>query len=221
MASRSTQQYLDIAEIKEDVVILKDGTLRTVLLASSVNFALKSTDEQNALIQGYMEFINSLNQPLQIVIQSRKLDVEGYLNRLKEAQKKQTNELLKMQIVNYIAYIKELVEIGEIMTKRFYIVISYNPSGEKKKNFFSRLSEALRPGAIIKVKREQFLKYKEEMYLTVSNIQGSLKSIGLDTVVLDTQGLIELYYNSYNPKTSLNQTLKDVSQLELAEIPEQ
>ena len=119
----STQKYLDIAEIKENVVILKDGTIKSVILSSSVNFALKSEDEQNALITSYMQFLNSLDHPMQIVIQSRKLDVEGYMRRLRDAQKKQTNQLLKVQIVGYIDYIKELIELGEIMTKRFFIVI--------------------------------------------------------------------------------------------------
>ena len=98
----STQKYLDIAEIKEDVVVLKDGTLRAVILCSSINFALKSEDVQNALITGYMEFLNSLDAPLQIVIQSRKLDIEDYIKRLNESYRKQTNELLKMQILVYL-----------------------------------------------------------------------------------------------------------------------
>lgn len=212
---QSTQQYLDIAEIKEDVVVLKDGTMRVVLMCSSINFALKSEEEQNALIAGYMEFLNSLDSFIQVVIQSRKLDIDGYIRRLKEAQKKQTNELLKVQIYGYIDYINELVQIGEIMTKKFFIVIPFNPAGQKKKNFFARLKEAFSPGSVIKIRKDKFTKYKEELFLTVSNIQGSLKSIGLDTVLLDTQGLIELYYNSYNPKTSQNQRLGDITQLSL------
>ncbi len=209
----STQKYLDIAEIREDTILLKDGTLRAVILCSSVNFALKSDDEQKALISGYMEFLNALEHPLQIVIQSRRLDIDNYLRRLRDAQKKQTNELLRMQIIGYIDYINELVEIGEIMTKRFFIVVPFNPLGSKSKNFFDRLKEAFSPGKLIKIKRERFLEYKQELGLIVSNIEANLKGMGLDTVVLDTQGLIELLYNAYNPKTSQNQRLKDISQL--------
>ena len=209
----STQKYLDIAEIKEDVVILKDGTLRSVILCSSVNFALKSEDEQTALIQGYMEFLNGLEYPLQIVVQSRKLDIEGYIRRLKEAQKKQTNELLKIQITSYLDYINELIEIGEIMTKRFFIIVPFNPFGYKAKNFWIRLKEVMRPGQLIKIKREKFYEYKEELNLRLGNVQSNLKSLGLDTVVLDTQGLIELYYNFYNPQTSQNEKLRDIGQL--------
>lgn len=214
---QSTQRYLDIAEIREDTVILKDGTLRAVIMCSSVNFALKAEDEQKALISGYMQFINALKHPLQIVVQSRKLDMDNYMRRLVEAQKKQTNDLLKMQIITYIDYVKELIEIGEIMTKRFYIVVPYNPLGDKTKSFWKRLKEAFRPGNIIKMKKETFKKYKEELDLRLSSVQSNLRSMGLDTVILDTQGLIELYYNVYNPLTSENQRLKDVSSLRVEE----
>ena len=103
------QHYLDIAEIKEDVVILKDGTLRAVLAVSSLNFALKSENEQNALISAYAQFLNSLDYPLQIVIQSRKLNIDEYLLRLRRAEKNQSNGLLKIQITDYLSFIKELV----------------------------------------------------------------------------------------------------------------
>ena len=105
----STQLFLDIAEIKNDTVIMKDGTMRAVLMASSINFALKSEDEQNALVSAYVTFLNYLDFPIQIVIQSRKLDIEGYLKRIEEAEKELTNELLKRQILDYKNYINELV----------------------------------------------------------------------------------------------------------------
>lgn len=211
----STQKYLDIEAIRESVVIMKDGTIRAVLMVSSINFALKSEDEQNALISGYMEFINSIDHTMQIVIQSRKLDIEGYIRRLVEARKKLTNDLLKMQISNYIDYINELIEIGEIMTKRFFVVVPYNPLGAKAKSFWSRLKSAFKPGHIIKLQRKKFLEYKEQLGLRVSNIEGGLSSLGLDVVILDTPGLIELYYNVYNPKTSQSQPLKEVDQFDL------
>lgn len=213
MAKSSTQRYLDIAEIREDTVILKDGTLRAVIICSSVNFALKSEEEQNGLIYGYIEFLNSLEHPMQIVIQSRKLDIDGYLRRLREAQKVQTNDLLKLQIVGYTDYIKELIEIGEIMTKRFFIIVPYNPLGDVTKSFWTRLKEVFSARKMIKMKREKFMDYKEALSLRLNNILSNLKGMGLEAVVLDTQSLIELYYNVYNPKTSQNQKLKDISQL--------
>jgi hypothetical protein len=213
MAKSSTQQYIDIGEIRENTLIMKDGTLRSIILCSSINFALKSEDEQNALVQGYMEFLNSLEYPLQIVVQSRRLDIEEYINRLKEAEKKQTNELLRVQIAGYLDFIIQLIEIGEIMTKKFFIIVPYSAFGAASKSFLSRLKEAFSPGAKIKLKREKFLQYKQELDLRVGNIQSSLNSMGLESAVLDTQGLIELFYNIYNPKTSQSQKLKDVSQL--------
>src|SRR3989338_10228561 len=97
----STQQYLDIAEIKEDTVVMNDGTLRAVLLVSSINFSLKSEEEQNAIVAAYIGFLNFLEFPLQIIIQSRQLDVDGYLERLKKIEKEQTNELLRLQTAEY------------------------------------------------------------------------------------------------------------------------
>src|SRR3989344_5732169 len=134
----STQQYLDIAEIKEDTVVLNDGTLRAVLLVSSINFSLKSEDEQNAIISSYISFLNFLEFPLQIVIQSRKLDIDSYLLRLKKIEKEQTNELLRMQTTEYRQYISELVEIGDIMTKRFYVVVPYDPLSDRQKSWIKR-----------------------------------------------------------------------------------
>ncbi len=215
MAFASTQKYLHISEFRNDMVILKDGTLRMVIMCSSVNFALKGEDEQSALIAGYMEFLNSMDYPIQIVIQSRKLDIEGYMRRLQEAQKAQTNELLKTQIDGYRGYINQLIEMQEIMTKKFFIVIPFNPLGSKNKSFFARLKESLFPVHLIRLRKEKLAEYKDEIMLRADNVMSNLRSMGLEAVVLDTQSLIELYYNVYNPKTSQNERLKDVSQMGL------
>ncbi|MCX6740111.1 MAG: TraC family protein [Candidatus Parcubacteria bacterium] len=210
------QKYLQMAEFRDDIVIMHDGTLRAVLMCSSVNFALKGEDEQNALISSYMQFLNSLDHPLQIVIQSRKLDIEGYIRRLKEAEKLQQNELLRNQIAGYIDYIGQLIEMNEIMTKKFFVVVPFHPAGSKKqRSFFTRVQETLFPVEIIKVRKEVFSKYKEELMLRVNNIRSNLQSMGIDSVALDTQGLIELYYNCYNPTTSQNQKIKDLTQFNL------
>jgi hypothetical protein len=187
--------------------------MRAVVMVSSVNFALKSEDEQRGLIQGYMQFLNALDHPLQVVIQSRKLDIDGYIWRLKEAQKKQTNELLKNQIDDYIDFIKQLIVDQEIMTKRFFIVVPFNPLGSKKISFFGRLKESISPTQLIKINKTKFDKYKQELFLQVNNIVGNLRSLGLESAVLDTQGLIELYYTVYNPRTSQNEKMVDVASL--------
>ncbi len=209
----STQQYLDIAEIKDDTVVLRDGTMRAVLLASSINFALKSEDEQNAVIEAYIRFLNNLSFSLQIVIQSRELNITSYLEYLKQKEKEQTNRLLKMQTGDYIDYIKELTSIGKIMNKRFYVVVPYSPLSDKHKGFFSLLGESLKPATSIKLKEKSFLQYKEMLDRRVDSVVGGLEAMGVKTTRLDTQGLIELYYNTYNPETSKNQELADLNKL--------
>jgi len=210
-----TQKYVKIAEFRDDLIVMQEGTLRAVLICSSVNFALKSEDEQSALISAYMQFLNSLDFNIQIVIQSRKLDIDNYIRRLKEAEKKLQNELLKNQIIGYIDYIQQLIEMQEIMTKKFFIIVPFNPLGAKNKSFWQRLKETIFPVELIKVKKETLAKYKEELNLRISNIQGNLQAMGVESRVLDTQGLIELFFNVYNPITGQNQKVTDLSQLQL------
>lgn len=209
----STQQYLDIAEIKDDTVVMKDGTLRAVLLVSSINFALKSEDEQNAVISSYVSFLNNLSFSLQIVIQSRELDIDNYLEYLKGKEKEQLNKLLKVQTGDYIEYIKELTSLGKIMNKRFYVVVPYDPISDKHKGFFSLVSEALKPATIIKLKEKTFKNYQEMLDRRLDSIVGGLESLGVAVARLDTQSLIELYYKTYNPETSKNQELVDLEKI--------
>lgn len=212
-----TQQYLDIAEFREDAVIMRDGTLRAVLLVSSINFALKSEDEQNAIISAYVGFLNNINFPLQIVIQSRELNIDNYLNFLKQKEREQTNELLKMQTAEYLQYVTELISLGKIMSKKFYLVVPYNPSSDKQRGFFSRLFSALKPATVIKMKEGRFLKNKAALIRRTENVMSALASIGVNSALLDTQSLIELFYNTYNPETSANQKLVEVKDLRMAE----
>lgn len=213
----STQSHLDIQEIKDDCLILKDGTLRAVILVSSINFALKSEDEQIAVIQGYTQFLNSFDFPLQIVIQSRKLNIEEYLERLKTVEKEQTNELLRMQTAEYRQYIQELIEMADIMSKRFYLVVPYSAVSNKQKKFFDRLRETLSPTSIIHIKHQKFEKYKNELAKRVDYVIDALSSIGLKSVQLDTQSLIELFYNTYNPEVASQEKLVELDKLQIEE----
>jgi hypothetical protein len=213
----ATQKYLDIAEIREDVVVMRDGTLRAVLLVASINFALKSEDEQQAIIQQYINFMNSLEFPLQIVIQSRKLNIEGYMDRLLEAQKSQKNELLKLQIADYRGFITELVDIGQIMQKQFFVVIPYNPLSDKNKGFWSRLGEAFQPATVVKLADKRFRERREAILQRMGIISNNLGSMGLKSVQLDTQGLIELYYRAYNPELLDSQKLRNVEDLKVTD----
>ncbi len=213
----ATQRFVDIAEIREDAVVMKDGTLRAVILVSSINFALKSADEQEAIISAYMQLLNSLEHPLQVVIQSRRMKIEKYLDALAEEEKKQTNELLKAQIKDYRGFVSELVELGEIMSKRFFVVVPYDPISDKKRGFFSRLRGAVTPVAALKLKQSEFEKRKKELMSRVSHVQSGLESIGLSTAILDTQSLIELYYSVYNPEVYESQKIRDLSKVQIEE----
>ncbi|MFA6918642.1 MAG: hypothetical protein WC244_00815 [Patescibacteria group bacterium] len=213
----STQSRMHIAEIRDDCVVLKDGTLRAVLLVSSINFALKSEDEQSAIISGYISFLNLLDSPLQILVQSRKLDLDEYLVSIKEAEKIQTNELLKLQISEYYQYISQLVELGDIMTKRFYVVVPYDPSSNGKRGFWARTGDVLSPTNIISLGQKQFSQRHRDLFTLLDKILSGLSGMGLRATVLDTQSLIELFYNTYNPVVSRSEKLGDVDKLKLEE----
>lgn len=213
----STQQYLDIAEIRDNTLIMKDGTMRAVLMVSSINFALKSEEEQNAIVSAYVGFLNNIDFPMQIVVQSRELDIESYIINLKQKEKEQTNELLKVQIHEYIQYVLELISIGRIMTKRFYITLPMNPLSDKRKNFFASLLEVFTPLNLVKVKREIFMKRREMLTRRIENVMSGLNSMGLNAVEIDTQGLIELFYNTYNPATSQNEKMVDINKIRTGE----
>jgi hypothetical protein len=211
-----TQRFLDIAEIREDAVVMKDGTLRAVLMVSSINFALKSEDEQQAIIQGYMQFLNGLEYPLQVVIQSRKMNIDGYIEALNQQEETIHNELLKTQIRDYRSFIKELVELGQIMQKRFFVVVPYDPmddGGEKGKSFMTKLSTAFSPAKIVKLNEKRFRERRESLMQRVSTIASGLGGMSLQVALLDTQGLIELYYSSYNPDIYDTEKLVDIHKL--------
>ncbi|MFA4954163.1 MAG: hypothetical protein WC641_02545 [Patescibacteria group bacterium] len=210
-----SQRYLDIAEIKEDVIVMKDGTIRAVLLVSSINFALKSVDEQNAIVQAYMQFLNSLDFPIQIVIQSRRMNIDEYLRKLGESQKSQTNELLQRQIADYRDFVKWLVETGDIMQKKFFLVVPLDPLADKQKGFFARLSEIMTPAASIHLSEEKFRKNKDSLMLRVNSVTGGLQAMSLKGVMLDTQSLIELFYTVYNPELFENERITDMSKLQV------
>lgn len=211
---QSTTSYLDIQEIKDDVVILRDGGMRAVLLVSSINFALKGDDEQNAIIQAYVGFLNTLAYPLQIVIQSRNLNIDGYLEKLKKLEHQQNNQLLRMQIADYQAFLRELLDLGQIMTKKFYVVVPYSGGGTKeKKKFIEQAMDSFSPARLIHVSQKKFMEFREELIKRVETVAGGLSGIGLKSQMLDTQSLIELYYNAYNPEMADFQKMTDTNQL--------
>lgn len=214
----SAQKYLDISEIREDIVLMKDGTLRAVLAVSSINFALKSMDEQNAIVQAYMQFLNGIDFPIQVIIQSRKMNIDNYMRQLDQNEKDQTNDLLKRQIRDYRDFVKQLVKMGDIMQKRFYVVVPFNPIAEAQagqRTFSQRLGDIFSPRVGIKLSEERFQKYKFELGLRVNQIASGLSSMSLNAVQLDTQSLIELYYTVYNPELFEHQRLTNLGELQI------
>ena len=210
-----SQRYLDIAEMKEDVIIMKDGTLRAVLLVSSINFALKSVDEQNAIVQAYMQFLNSIDFPIQVVIQSRRMNIDEYLRKLAEAQKTQQNDLLRRQIADYREYVRQLVDLGDIMQKKFFITVPLDPSTNKQKGFFERLTEIITPSIAIRLSETLFKKNKDSLMLRVNTVVSGLQSMSLNAAMLDTQSLIELFYTVYNPELFESQRMQTTDKLQL------
>lgn len=211
----STQKYVDVDEIKDGVIILKNGSIRAVLLVSSINFELKSSDEQDAIIQQYQSFLNSLDFPVQIMINSRRLNVDPYLDFLGQKEKTQPNELLRLQISEYRNFIKNLAEVSNIMTKSFYIVVPFSPVENKEGGFFSTISSILAPRQEIMKKRESFETFKNQLWQRVDHIISGLSGIGVKIVPLKTDEIIELLYNSYNPNIYKNVIIKDIDKVEL------
>jgi len=213
--SASTQRFLDIAEVRDDLVVLNDGTVRGVLIVSSINFDLKSEDEQKAIIAGYVSFINTLDYPLQIVVQSRPLNIDDYLERLKKMEKEQSNELLRMQTADYRQFVMELLTLEKIMSKKFYIVVPYKPAADKKKGRVDRVSALFSTAKVVRLSRKKFGEYSTALTKRCDFVAAGLASLGLQSQRLNTQALIELYYNSYNPDLYQKQSLDDLSKLRI------
>jgi len=206
----SIQKHLEIKEIKDDVVILKNKGLRAILMATSMNFALKSTQEQDAIIFRYQDFINSLDFPIQTMIASRKFDITPYTQALEEKQKLQENELLRIQAAEYIDFVKGLTEMTNIMTESFYLVIPYNPSVIKKNGFFSQLFGDKKQDS---TKEMEFQEVKSNLWQRVEFIVTGLRSMGIKTIPLNTEELVELFYKLYNPSAKEEPELQKAKEL--------
>lgn len=218
----SAQQYLDVAEIRDGVVILRDGSFRAVLMASSLNFALKSEEEQNAIVYGYQEALNSLGFPMQILVASRRIDLTPYLQELDEREEAQESELMKIQLQEYRGYIKELVKVSNVMTKSFYVILPFAPVQAKEESAFTRFSKTLRVrGGFAPLSPTDFARYKDQLWQRVDSVSTSLRGIGVRLVPLNTQEIIELYYTLYNPDTSRNQHLAPIEDMEIEDVEPQ
>lgn len=200
MNSAPAQKFLAIETIREDTLILKDHTLRVVLMCSSLNFALKSEDEQDAIIYQYQNFLNSLDFPLQFVIHSRRMNISPYLESLHERLKEEDNELLKIQTNEYIEFVRTFADISNIMSKTFYVVVPFTPLITEKKGMVSNIISAIMPAKKEnRVEDDSFEHEKNQLWQRVDAVIAGLRRFGVRSAPLNTEELIELFYGLYNP----------------------
>ncbi|MDQ5883291.1 MAG: hypothetical protein QG654_204 [Patescibacteria group bacterium] len=195
--ARASQEFVPIKEIQDGIVVLKDGGLRSVLMASSVNISLKSEDEQNAIIMQFQNFLNTLDFSVQISIQSRKYDVTSYLATLEEKLKTQTEPLLKIQTQEYMQFIQNFTDNVNIMTKHFFVVVPYTPATLGSSGGF--LDKLLPSSKIEKDKKADFELYRSQLEQRVALVQQGLSRVGVRTVALKTDEEVELFYKVFNP----------------------
>lgn len=201
--AKATQDFVPIKEVRDGIIILKDGSMRSILMVSSLNFALKSPDEQDAIIYQFQNFLNSLDFSVQIVIQSKELDIRPYIALLEERQKNELNELLKMQIKEYVQFIKTFVEQSNIMTKTFFAVIPYSPSliSRGGASAFSKMGGKSKTEQLNKTQEENrlFEESRTQLEQRTSIAQQGLTRCGLTTIQLGTDEMVELLYKTFNP----------------------
>ncbi len=200
----NTTQFIDIADIQQELVLLKNNSLRAVVEVRSVNFDLKSNDEQIGIIRGFQDFLNALDFPLQIAVQSRKLDIKNYLDSLSRIEVQQFNDLLRLQIKEYQRFIKGLAELANIMRKRFFVVVPYyeiESVKEQSKGIGAKLKSlfaASQPSQ--KLTKEIIEKYRPQLEQRIGVIIGGLGPLGLQGKILNEAELTQLYYGYYNPE---------------------
>lgn len=197
--AQATQEFVPIKEVRDGVIILKDGSLRVLLMASSINLALKSQDEQQAVIGQFQNFLNSLEFTAQFFVESRDLDIRPYIALLEERYAAELDDLMKIQIREYIAFIKDFTERANIMSKNFFIVVPYDPA---LVNRGGGVLGSLLPGTqknAGSLSNEMFEQYRTQLEQRVSVVEQGLVRTGVRVVKLGTEEVIELFYKLFNP----------------------
>lgn len=198
-SSNTTQHIVPIADIHDDVVVLKNGQICMLLLASSINFALKSSDEQQAILSQFQAFLNSLEFSIQIYAQSRRLDIRPYLEILRAREADQTNDLMRTQLREYIEFISSFTSQVDIMSKNFFVVIPYSPAAFELKGL-GRLLGPLKGAGQKRTDQDKFFEDRTQLEQRVSIVEQGLARIGVRTTPLGTEELIELFYHIFNPE---------------------
>ena len=216
----STQQHMQIAEIRDNVLVLKNGGLRTVLKTSSINFNLKSEAEQNSIIYSYQNFLNTLEYPIQILVKSKKLEIDDYIEKIRGFGDKQQNPLLKKQTFEYAEYIQKLVEYADIMEKEFYVIVPYDPPRAEKKGIFKEFLKYMHSkDSVVDIKRRhsEFEQLKKGLSQRVNVVKTGLEQSGLKVDELTTHEIIELFYKTYNPGISREEKIESLQDTDLGE----
>jgi hypothetical protein len=200
VSSKATQEFVPIKEVRDGITILKDGSMRGILLASSLNFSLKSDDERNAIILQFQDFLNSLDFGVQISIQSRRLDIRPYIALLEDRYKEQVNDLMKIQTREYIEFIKKFTETTSIMTKSFFVVVPYDPAIINiKSKSLTGMFQKKTSSEEQKNKQMNFEENRTQLEQRVSVVEQGLSRCGIRVVRLGTEEVIELFYKVFNP----------------------
>jgi len=203
-ASKSSQEFVPVKEIREGISVLKDGSMQMILMASSLNFSLKSREEQLAILAQYQNFLNSLDFSIQILIQSRKLDIKPYLATIDERAAAQTEDLLKVQTREYKEFIKKFTETVNIMSKSFFVVVPYSPpilqSTASLVSPLTRLFGKTKETDTATREITNFEENRTQLEQRVNVVSQGLARLGVRTVVLGTEELIELFYKIFNPE---------------------
>tara|TARA_B100000508_G_C11464578_1_gene280943 strand:+ start:1287 stop:1937 length:651 start_codon:yes stop_codon:yes gene_type:complete len=196
----ATQDFVSIRDIKDNVVIQKSGQMNMVLLASSVNFALKSLDEQKAILIQFQQFLNTIDFTLQIYVQSRRLNIEPYLEILSTMEGKQDNDLMRIQLREYMEFIRTFTKDVDVMSKNFFVVVPYTPS---KINLTSGITNLLTPANSSRFAKlpgdSQFEEHRIQLEQRVGMVNEGLARVGVRTITLQKDDLVELFYHLYNP----------------------
>lgn len=212
----STQNSLQIAEIRDGIVIMKDGSYRSVVLAQSINFDLMSPQERDGVESAYQGFLNSLYFNIQIMVRSRRVDLRNYLSKLQKIRENHENILLGLMMEDYIAYIDYLAQAANIMDKQFFVVVPFEPTNLQniagKAGKFSGLFN--KKPVMVTINEQDFLKAKTELKNRVQAVLEGMNQMGVQAIPLNTQELIELYYDVYNPDTATSQPLTRYQDLE-------
>lgn len=213
----STQNTLQISEIRDGVVIMNDGSFRAVAMLKSINFDLMSPEEREAVESEYQHFLNSLYFDVQIYVHSSKVDIKPYLEKLDKIRSEHDNMLLAVLMEDYLDYIANLAEQTNIMDKKFYVIIPFYGNTDAKqiaqasKSFFTTIFG--QKEQVVTINEETLENAKNELRNRVQTVLSGLMQCGVQGIPLDTEELIELYYDAYNPETATRQPLKDFSQL--------